>query len=284
MKRKPKIAIVGAGNLGSALAVALYRAGYKIDAVITRSRPGSLRRAKELARRVGSRALFTVEDSSADVIWFCVPDAEILPVAKALAPKLAWKGKVALHSSGALLSDELQPLRRAGASVASVHPLMTFVKRSQPALTAVPFAIEGDAAAVSTARGLVRGLGAVAYAIRKEDKAAYHAWGTFASPLLTALLVTTEHVAEIAGVERRQARRRMSPILLQTLKNYAAFGGADGFSGPIIRGDVETVRRHLRVLRKAPAARDVYVALAKAALDFLPAKKKGTLMRTLNEL
>ena len=74
----------------------------------------------------------------------------------------------------------------------------------------------------------------------------------------------------------------MIPILLQTLANYASFGAPGAFSGPIVRGDVETVRRHLQKLRSTPAARDAYVALAKAALQYLPAKNKPALKRLLS--
>ena len=158
---------------------------------------------------------------------------------------------------------------------------MTFVRGSQPALAGMPFAIEGDAAAVRVARRMVQDLGAHAYPILKKDKAAYHAWGTFASPLFTALLATTEQVAVLAGVNRKAAKRRMIPILLQTLANYAAFDAAGAFSGPIVRGDVGTVERHLRVLRGTPAARDVYLALARSALRYLPAKGKAGLERVL---
>jgi predicted short-subunit dehydrogenase-like oxidoreductase (DUF2520 family) len=218
----------------------------------------------------------------ANVLWFCVPDAEIALAARSFAGKIRWKGKVALHSSGALTSDELAILRERGAVVASVHPMMTFVRGSRPSLAGVPFAVEGDTAAIRVARRMVKDLGGSAYSIRKKDKAAYHAWGTFASPLLTALLATTEQVAAAAGVSRKAARARMTPILLQTLANYAEVGAASGFSGPIIRGDVDTVNRHLRVLRGVPAAREVYVALARAALQYLPAKNKNALKRVLD--
>jgi predicted short-subunit dehydrogenase-like oxidoreductase (DUF2520 family) len=146
----------------------------------------------------------------------------------------------------------------------------------------VPFALEGDAAAVRVARRVIEDVGGDAYPIRKRDKAAYHAWGTFASPLFTALLAATEQVATLAGVNRKAAKRRMIPILLQTLANYAAFDAADAFSGPIIRGDVDTVKRHMRVLRGMPAAREVYSALARSALLYLPAKNKSALKRLLN--
>ena len=278
MARKPRIAIVGPGHLGTSLAVALYRAGFVIEAIAGKAEGKSRLRARKLAKQVRARAS---ADFDADVVWFCVPDAEIARAALDFAGRFAWKEKVALHSSGALTSDSLQILRRKGADVASVHPLMTFVKGSRASFAGVPFAIEGDAGAVRTAKEVTRKLGGNAYSVRKKDKAAYHAWGTFASPLLTALLATTAEVASLAGVKGNEAKRRVLPILWQTLSNYAAFGAAAGFSGPIIRGDVETVRQHLKVLRRAPAAREVYLALAQAALRYLPAKNKNSLKTVL---
>lgn len=299
MVTKPRVAIVGAGNWGTALCLALRGAGYEIDAVVrshgassdkTRS-DKSLKRARKLAARVGARGLTDLSRVRAELIWFCVPDAAIAEVAECLAAKVAWKGRVALHSSGALSSDELTVLRRRGASVASVHPMMTFVRgaslsgskssRPQPALAGVPFALEGDRAAVRVARRVVRDLGGRSYAILRKDKVAYHAWGTFASPLLTALLATTERVAELAGVSRKEAKQRMLPILQKTLANYAALGAAGAFSGPIIRGDVDTVKGHLRALRGAGIARAVYSALARGALEYLPARNKSTVMKEL---
>jgi predicted short-subunit dehydrogenase-like oxidoreductase (DUF2520 family) len=303
MAARPSIAIVGAGNFGAALAVALRRAGLRIEAVIARASlsggtspggtsPGgtSLRKAQKLAKEVGARALAVaaIDRASAsvavraDLIWFCVPDAEIALAARALAGTIEWKGRVALHSSGALSSDELAVLHRHGASVASVHPMMTFVRGSRPLLAGVPFAVEGDAAALRMARRVVQKMGSHTYSICKKDKAAYHAWGTFASPLFTALLATGEQVAALAGVSGKAAKQRMIPILSQTLANYAAFDAADAFSGPIIRGDLDTVKRHLRVLRRVPAAREVYLALARSALQYLPARNKKALKRTLD--
>lgn len=280
MTAKPRIAIVGPGSLGTALAVSLAKAGFVIDAVIARSR-GSFRKAQQLAKRVGALPTTDLGATQADLLWICVPDSQIAPAALTFARKLEWKGRTVFHSSGALTSDELRPLRRRGARVASVHPLMTFVRGSRGALVGVPFAIEGDPAAVRMARRIVRDLGGYSFTILKKNKRAYHAWGTFASPLLMALLATTEEVAALAGVQRKAARQRMIPILQQTLANYAAFGAPRAFSGPIIRGDVETVRRHLEVLAKLPVAKEVYSALAKAALQYLPTKSKDTLTRIL---
>ena len=310
MAAKPRVAIVGAGNWGTALALALRAAGYQIVAVVARSGgtssgraavPASLKKARSLARQVGARVVVDLSEINAKLVWFCVPDDAIAGAARSLADKVEWKGRVALHSSGALTSDALDELRRRGATVASVHPMMTFVReaysvrsslarssfvRSRASklrnmLAGVPFALEGDATAVRLARRLVRDVGGRAYAISKKDKAAYHAWGTFASPLFTALLATTERAAQLAGVNRSEAKRRMLPILQQTLANYAALGAGRGFSGPIVRGDVETVKGHLRALRIVGVAREVYSALALAALEYLPTKNRRLLKQLL---
>lgn len=265
--------------MASTLAPALRKAGYRIEAIIARpsGRPGAAR----LAKRVGVHVVVGPTDLRAKILWFCVPDGEIARAASSFAETFDAKGRIALHSSGALTSDELRSLSKEGAAVASVHPLMTFVKGSTPSLAGVPFAIEGDKKAVRAARAIVRDLGGKAYAIRKEDKSAYHAWGTFASPLLTALLATTEHVAGLAGIKGKGARRRMLPILLRTVENYGKLGAAKGFSGPIIRGDVATVQRHLEVLRGAPIPKQVYLALAQAAVEYLPARNRDALKRML---
>jgi predicted short-subunit dehydrogenase-like oxidoreductase (DUF2520 family) len=282
MKSKPAIAIVGAGNLANALAVWLRAARYKIESVLGRPTAASQRRARNLAREVGARSSTRLlRDSGAAAVWFCVPDGEIQNASRALAGQIDWKDRVALHSSGALTSDELDVLRQRGAAVASVHPLMTFVRRSRPPFTSVPFVIEGDPRAMRVARRLVRDLGGRVYRIRKEEKAAYHAWATFVSPLFTALLATAERVAGAAGIPPKQSRERMMPILRQTLENYAGVGAAAGFSGPIVRGDVETVKRHVRVLRNQPRAREVYRALALAAVDMLPGKNKTAVRSAL---
>lgn len=286
---KPRIAIVGAGNLASALATSLRGAGYRIDQIISRTGASSLRRARRLAREVGASVVSPARaridakiiDAKIKIIWFCVPDAAIASAAASLAPGSSWSGKIALHSSGALTSDELAVLRQRGAAVASVHPLMTFVRGSRPALTGVPFAIEGSHPAVRAARRIVQDLHGNPFSIRKQQKQLYHAWGMFVSPLLTALLAAAEEVAVAAGINRKAGKERMLPILTQTLANYARLGAPASFSGPIARGDAATIEKHLRGLLEVPRARKVYIALARSALRDLPSKNRAALEKIL---
>lgn len=282
MVRKSKVAIVGAGSLGTALAIALRRAAYQISEIVSRDQPYSQRRARKLARGVGARpSTLHQPDLTADIVWLCVPDREIASCAKALALTMDWHNKTAFHSSGALTSDELKPLRRSGAAIASAHPLMTFVPEVTSSLRGVPFAVEGDPKAVRVAASIVRDLGGDSFKIAKRDKPAYHAWGAFASPLLIAALVTAEHVAGLAGIKPTLARRRMLPIVRQTFANYAQKGPAGAFSGPIVRGDTAVIAKHLRILERLPEAKKVYIALARSAIENLPAKNRREIEKLL---
>jgi predicted short-subunit dehydrogenase-like oxidoreductase (DUF2520 family) len=282
ISEKPHVAIVGAGNLASALASALRAAGYAIEQIISRPATASLRRAHKLARKVQARAVAVdAAQINAEIVWFCVPDGEIKKASSVLREACDWRDKIALHSSGALTSDALDELRKLGAAVASVHPMMTFVRGSRPSLTGVPLALEGNRKAVGTAREIVLNLQGRPYSISKRRKENYHAWGMFASPLLTALLAAAERVAGAAGVNRKDARKRMLPILRQTLANYERLGAPESFSGPIARGDVETVKKHLKSLSGIAGANEIYTALARSALRDLPAKNRNALEKLL---
>jgi len=280
MAGKPTITILGPGRLGTTLALALAQAGYKVVELASPAR--SARRTKALAKKVGARALVTPPTHvRSDLLWLCVPDAEILPVARELAAKKSWSGSIALHSSGSLSSDELRALRQCGASVASAHPLMTFVRGSRPSLEGVPWAVEGDATAVRVARRIISDLGGESAILRKSAKPAYHAWGAFLSPLLVAHLVTAEQVARAAGLSAAAARKKMLPIVRQTIANYAALGPGGAFSGPLVRGDAEVVGMHLKALKRLRGANQVYRALAREALRELPVQRRKQLEKIL---
>lgn len=282
MKKKPTIAMIGAGNLARTLGPALRDAGFRVLEVVGRDSKASRARTAVVARSAGARAAgFADAKLDADVIWLCVSDSAIAQAARGLAKNIDWRGKVALHSSGALGSDELRALKARGAGVASVHPMMTFVGASRVRLRGLPFAVEGDAKAVGAARRIVGDLGGEAFAIRKRNKPLYHALGSFSSPLLVMLLAQAEAVGRAAGLSAAQTRKVMRAILQRTLGNYLRDGAAAAFSGPIQRGDAVTVKRHLKELRKVPGALEVYRALAKSTLARLPVGNRAEMKRLL---
>jgi len=148
-------------------------------------------------------------------------------------------------------------------------------------MAGVAFAVEGDATAVRTARAIVEDLGGSAFVIKKENKVLYHVFGSFASPLIIALLASLEQVARAAGIRKTDIKTMMAPLLWQTLRNYLKHDAASSFSGPLVRGDVATVRKHLAELEKLPEAKAVYAALASAALKSLPVRNRKSLAKAL---
>lgn len=281
-KNRPSITLIGSGSLAQALGPALRNSGYKIDSVVTRNASESRRRAGRLARKLRARVINLQQfGPDAPIIWLLHTDDALAETARGLAMHPGWERKLVFHSSGALSSDVLAPLKRAGAYTASVHPMMTFVSGSTPEMSGVPFALEGDRPAVAAAKQIVRDLGAEAFTIASKSKVLYHALGSFSSPMMVATLATAERVGRAAGLSPAQTRKLMQPILEQTIKNYFSRGAAAAFSGPIKRGDLETVKRHLRQLQGVRGAGNVYRALARSALMELPSARKKEMLKLL---
>lgn len=270
MEHALDLCIVGPGRLGSALATQLQRTYDCVDTIVARH--SSIAKAIALAEKIDASAK-ELDSAEFDqtVTWLCVPDAAIAPLASKLAHKREWRGKIVLHSSGALSSDELSALREKGAAVASVHPMMTFAPDAQPQLAGVVFALEGDHRAVEAARRLVTALQASEFVIAKENKVLYHAFGSFLAPLLLTTLATAEKVGTQAGVPPKMLRAAMHRIVSQTVDNYFKLGAEAAFTGPFIRGDVDVVKKHLAALD--PTQREAYIGLARAALEYLPVGK-----------
>jgi predicted short-subunit dehydrogenase-like oxidoreductase (DUF2520 family) len=277
---KPTIAIIGPGALGTALAIALHASRYPVSAII--ARPSSMQRARALARRIAASAQTALEAPlPANIVWLCIPDDAIPVCARRLAFTHAWRDKIVFHSSGALDSNVLAPLRNQGASVASLHPMMTFAPGVPRSFAGIPFGVEGDRLAVRTGRAIVRHLGGSTFPIRPADKPLYHMCGFLAAPLLLTTLATAEHVAVAAGIPPRRARAFLGPIVRQTVENYLARGAASSLTGPLARGDLATLHKHLRALRRVPEAREAYFALARTAIQLFPVKNRKELRRLL---
>jgi predicted short-subunit dehydrogenase-like oxidoreductase (DUF2520 family) len=280
------VSIIGPGNWGSSLAQALVAAGVQLDEVIVptgrASRPGAPR------PRVSPQTTLDRARLEADVLWLCVPDAVIAQVTHRLVKRVVKRvgerplqGQIVVHSSGALSSTVLQEAARAGASVASVHPVMSFPTRTPVALDGVPFGVEADATSRRTLNAIVRQIGGRPFAVKTANKALYHAIGVLSSPLLVSHLVAAQQTAALAGFTSREARRLIEPIARATLDNFFLGGARKSFSGPIARGDVQTIRLHLQALEPHPILAGVYRSLALYALDALPAPGRKELRASL---
>lgn len=242
---RPQTVIVGAGRLARALKPLLATHGYRPRTVAAR-RAG--RTAAAPARSVGD----------AELILLAVPDRAIAEVAGRLAKGIEsdWSGRVVLHHAGSLGTEPLAALARKGASVGVLHPLQCFGggRGSGEFVAGSRARIEGDRRARSVATRLARDLGLVALRFRQpldaEGRAAYHAAGALVANDLVALVSLALELLESAGLGRRSAMLALGPLVRGTMGQLERSGPVGALTGPVPRGDHETLRGHLARLAR----------------------------------
>lgn len=209
------------------------------------------------ARRTARRWLPGVPVlGSADVLPGCwgvllaVPDRLVAVSAADLIGRLGPGVRVVLHTAGALPAEALAPLRSRRRAVGSLHPLMAFSRGGGPLqpLAGVTAAVEGDLSAVRAALSLARGLGMRGLRITAEAKPLYHAAAAVAANLTHILVATACSELSMAGPSRRRAAGALRPLVQQAVTAALASGDLSNLTGPLVRGDVGTIRSHLRVL------------------------------------
>lgn len=259
-----RLFIVGTGRLGLALGEALHRAGGVDDLVYAGrdAQPPAHPLFFEGAARYVEGLERPYEGTTA--VLLAVPDDAIRDVAGTLAGKgPAPPGCAALHLSGAHAVDELGALHGAGYAVGSMHPLQTVAEATAGAarLPGSLFAIAGEPPALTVARRLARALGSPTVGIPRRSRPLYHAAAVLASNYLVALLRAGVRLMVEAGVPEEDALPGLLSLSEGTLANVREFGPAEALTGPVERGDVETVRLHLRALPERE--RTLYTAIGR---------------------
>jgi len=280
--------IVGAGRLGTVLGAALVRRGWTVAAVVDKD----ARAARESRRIIGRGAAtsdFNRLSKAAGMVVITVPDDALSRVARKLARSgVSWSGKTVFHTSGLLPARVLEPLQKRGARIASVHPIQSFPRKDAPAsiFRGITWGVEGEPAAIAAAEEMVRSLRGNVLLLAAKDKPLYHAACSLASNAMVALGWTASGMLGAAGIEEETATGMLSPLVQGTLQNVKDLGPEKALTGPILRGDVATVRQHLRALRDDPPARGVYRVMGKQILRLaekggLPAGRVSALKRLL---
>src|SRR5260370_20374033 len=263
--------IIGAGRVGRALGRRLRELGWKIGAVVTRSETT----ARKAVRFIGAghaHAFLTRQVLAAQVILVTTPDHSVAEVAEELARIGAeeLRGKIVLHTSGALSSAVLAPVKKCGAAVGSMHPLQTFSGVGVPPLDGKVFAIEGDAYAVRMARQIARTLGAVPARIEGSKKPLYHAAGALAAGHVLALMEAATRLMTSAGMKRREAMQALLPLSRQVLGNFERLGPRAAWTGPLSRPHFEVVAAHIEAMKDLPAEfAETYEAVNRLAAQVL---------------
>jgi predicted short-subunit dehydrogenase-like oxidoreductase (DUF2520 family) len=247
------LSIIGAGRVGRALGRRLRELGWKIGAVVASSESS----ARKAVRSIGAgraHAFLTRQVLAAQVILITTQDHSVAGIAGELARIGAeeLRGKIVLHTSGALSSDVLDPVRRCGAAVGSMHPLQTFSGVGVPPLEGRVFTIEGDVVAARMARQMARALGAVPVQIDGSKKPLYHAAGALAAGNVLALMEAATRLMAAAGMKRREAVHALLPLTRQVLENFERLGPRAAWTGPLSRGDYGVVAAHTEAMKDMP--------------------------------
>lgn len=264
------VGVVGPGRAGTGLALAWAQAGHDVRLHGRRPKPVP----PPLTLTVGATDELPPWLAAVSVVVLAVPDDAIAPLARSLARADSLAAhQVVLHLSGLLDHQALAALSPSGAALGSLHPLQTLVEPEQAPvhLRGAWAAVEGSPHAIATAERLARDIGLRPFRVRPEDKARYHAGAVFASNYFVVVEGIAQDLLRSTGLSETDAWSALAPLVGGTLDNLARQGPVAALTGPVARGDAETVTRHLAVL--SGDQRELYRQLGTLALDL--ARRRG---------
>jgi len=281
-----KVGFIGAGTVGTALAISMAKAGYEIVAVSSRSLSSAEKLASKVAKARAVKVGQEVADA-ADLVFVTTPD----DVIERAASEIRWApGKYVVHCSGVASTDILEHATRAGAFAGTFHPLQSFANVEQ-AIVNLPgstIAIEGAEHTLGTLKKLAEDLGGKWVVLRPGDKVLYHAAAVIISNYTVALAKMATDLWKEFGVDTSDAIEAMMPLLRGTVNNISNVGLPGCLTGPIARGDIGTITKHLEALEtRAPSILEAYkvlglqtvpVSLAKGKIDSQTAKDLENLL------
>jgi predicted short-subunit dehydrogenase-like oxidoreductase (DUF2520 family) len=284
----PIIGIVGAGAVGTALGVALSRAGWPVAAVASRD-PARRERFRQLVEGARGFAEANALLDEVELVILAVPDDAIPSVAGSLR---MYSGQALVHTSGALGAEALSPAMAAGTQTGAFHPLVAFAdtERAVAALKGATVAIEGDDQLAALLAEMAEAIGAQPVRLARGSKAAYHAAAVLAAGGFVALLDAIAELGRVAGLDEAGSLAIYGPLIEQTLGNARTLGIRAALTGPITRGDAGTLRSHLATLQahapgvlplyRAAAEREISLAEARGALTPEAARQLRTSLAT----
>lgn len=246
------IGIAGVGRVGQALGRLLAERGEPVTAVASRS----VESAEAAAAFIGGGAKplsYAQLAGRVDRVLIAVPDDALTGLAATLAESGMCAG-LALHTCGARGPEALAPLAAQGVSCGAIHPLQTIAtpERGLAALPGAAFAIDGDAEALRWAERIVALLDGQVLRIPADRRPLYHAAAVMAGNYVVGLIDAAVILMNEAGIEEAAALRALEPLTRESVANAARLGPRQALTGPIERGDRETVAAHLKALAAAP--------------------------------
>ncbi|MCH8021519.1 DUF2520 domain-containing protein [candidate division KSB1 bacterium] len=247
---KTKIAIIGAGRISYSLTSALLKEGYIVDAIISKKNNS----AKALAEKFGVKKYsddINLISKSVNVFFMTVPDSEIKKNAVQLSKlKLKFSTALFIHFSGAEDISVLVPLKLKGGKIGSLHLMQTFPSKKIVKINNVNSAIEtNDDSVYKFLLRLCRDLQLIAFRIDSTDKTYYHLAGVFASNFLAGNLFNSQKLLSLNNIDEQKYFDILSSTIHSTLHNIKVVGPSKALSGPVDRGDIKTIRKHISSLK-----------------------------------
>lgn len=275
-KIRPTIGIIGAGATGTALADRLFQQGYQIIAVNSRT----LASAQRLASLISGCTICSTPQQVADMVeavFITTPDDKIADIAAAIN----WHaGQFVIHCSGVHSTDILEPARAHGAFTCCLHPLQTFasIEEAIHNMRGSTFALEGDPEALVVAEEMAGALEGNIIHLKASDKILYHAAAVILSNCLVTLMKMAADLWQAFGVKQADAIRAMIPLVKGTVNNIERIGIPGCLTGPIARGDIGTIQKHIQALSKeTPTVLEAYRALGLQTIPIALAKGRISL-------
>ncbi|MCD6599508.1 MAG: DUF2520 domain-containing protein [Dehalococcoidia bacterium] len=281
------IGFVGAGTVGTALALSLPSEKYKVLAVYSRT-PSSAQRLAQLVPDCQYCQTAQKVADAAELVFITTPD----DVISKIASEIDWhKGQGVLHCSGAYSIDILEPARQCYANVGSIHPLQTFASINEAVknLPGSTFALEADEPLLSRLKELASALNGRYVELKPGNKVLYHTAAVFVSNYLVTLIKLALDLWQDFGVSANEATKSLLPLLKGTVNNIENIGLPNCLTGPIARGDLGTIDKHLNALKaiNSPSfttyqelgLQTISIALAKGKIDDDRAEELKTLLK-----
>lgn len=254
-----EIGIIGAGRVGCSLGKYLVEQGCTVAGYYSKSKES----VEEAATFTSTRAFSSLKELAelCDVIWITTPDGEIAPVWESIQ-KLSVRDKMICHFSGSLSSVVFSNREGKGIKACSIHPMYAFNQKftSYQQLNDVLFTMEGDEEAVFAMKVLFEKIGNVVYIISPEQKMRYHAAAVTASNLVIGLYQMSLDMLADCGFDENTAKKLLGPLVQDNVFNMLELSLEEALTGPVERGDIETVRGHIAAL--TPQEQNVYAALS----------------------
>ncbi len=264
-QRAMKTGFIGAGKVGTALAIGLSGIGYQISAIYSRSLTSAEKLAGILPDCHTCQQPQEVVDAS-DMVFITTPDDAITDV----VAKINWRhGQYVLHCSGALSLDVLETALQDGAETGSLHPLQTFASIDQAVnnLPGSTFALEGSEQLLFMLKQIVTLLRGRAIVLSSEDKALYHVAAVLTSNYTVTLLGIAANLWESFGIPQTEAVSALLPLLRGTVNNIETIGLPACLTGPVARGDLDTIRKNLAAIAAScPSLLSAYKELGKQTI------------------